>query len=101
MGDSIKIEVSLRNTGKRFGEEVVQLYLRDHHASLIRPIKELKGFQKIGLEPGETTTVRFELSTKELGFYNVDGEWIVEAGAFTVMVGNRSDELQEVRISLE
>lgn len=101
MGDSIKIEVSLRNTGKRFGEEVVQLYLRDHHASLIRPIKELKGFQKIGLEPGETTTVRFELSTKELGFYNVDGEWIVEAGAFTVMVGDRSDELQEVRISLE
>ncbi|MEZ4986362.1 MAG: beta-glucosidase BglX [Saprospiraceae bacterium] len=87
---AVKVTVSLKNTGKRVGEEVVQLYIHDKIASVARPIKELKGFQKITLQPGESRTVTFTLTDQELGFYNNEGKFTVEPGTFDVMVGGSS-----------
>lgn len=84
------VEVMIKNTGELQGEEVVQLYLRDRIASITRPVQELKGFQKISLEPGESQTVTFTLSEAELGFYNNSGDFIIEPGEFDVMVGGSS-----------
>ena len=89
---SIKVSVKVKNTGKRAGEEVVQLYVRDVVASLTRPTKELKGFEKITLEAGETKTVEFNLTDQELGFYDNEGKFKVESGKFEVMVGTSSQK---------
>lgn len=88
--ENIKISVSVENTGDVAGEEVVQLYIRDLVASVVRPVKELKGFQKIMLQPGESKTVQFTLTDEELGFYNNIGKFLVEPGNFNVMVGTNS-----------
>ncbi len=88
----IKVQVTVQNTGKYMGEEVVQLYIRDKVASIVRPVKELKGFEKIKLNTAETRIVTFELTEKELGFYNENGEFIVEPGEFEIMVGTNSQE---------
>ncbi|RYF87033.1 MAG: glycosyl hydrolase, partial [Chitinophagaceae bacterium] len=87
---NIKVSASVKNTGKVAGEEVVQLYLRDVVASVVRPVKELKGFKKIMLQPGQTEKVEFVLTEAELGFYNNDGEFVVEPGNFQVMIGTSS-----------
>ena len=87
---NIKGMVSVTNTGDIAGEEVVQLYLNDPVASVVRPIKELKGFKKIHLDAGASETVTFELSDNELGFYDRNYEWVVEPGDFNVMVGGSS-----------
>jgi beta-glucosidase len=84
------VEVDIINTGKIQGKEVVQLYIRDVFASVARPIKELKGFELISLNPKENKTVKFTLTDKELGFYNNTGEFIVEPGHFEVFVGGSS-----------
>ena len=91
-----KIEVSLnvKNTGKFAGEEVVQLYLRDKFASLVRPVKELKDFQKIKLNAGETKTVNFTIDKEKLSFYNQKLEWIAEAGDFDLMIGSSSADIR-------
>ncbi|KAA3622614.1 MAG: glycosyl hydrolase, partial [Flavobacterium sp.] len=89
---AIKVSVTVTNTGDRFGEEVCQLYIRDRVASVVRPIKELKGFEKFGLNPNESRTVEFILTEKELGFFNGRGDFVVEKGAFDVMVGTSSAE---------
>jgi beta-glucosidase len=89
---NIKVSAIIKNTGKVKGEEVVQLYIRDKVASVVRPVKELKGFEKIELAPGESKTVTFTLTEKEIGFYNNDGKFIVEPGEFDVMVGTSSKE---------
>ncbi|UJH66838.1 beta-glucosidase BglX [Allomuricauda sp. SCSIO 65647] len=89
---NVKVSVSVTNTGNRAGEEVVQLYLQDPYASIVRPVKELKGFEKIMLEAGTSKTVSFNLTDKELGFYNQQYEWVVEPGSFNVMVGTNSQE---------
>ena len=81
------------NTGNRAGEEVVQLYINDVVASITRPVKELKGFKRIALEPAETRTVEFELPTEALGFYDKDMEFTVEPGVFKVMVGRSSKDI--------
>lgn len=88
----LKIEVSVKveNTGSFEGEEVIQLYIRDMAASITRPVKELKGFKKIKLEPGMKTKVSFTLDYKKLGFYNNNGDYVVEPGDFEIMVGNSS-----------
>lgn len=93
-GDSenIKVSVTLSNTGKVAGEEVVQLYLRDPVASIVRPVKELKGFEKIALSAGASQTVNFTLTKKELGFYDRSYEWVVEPGTFDILVGGSSVE---------
>lgn len=88
----IKVNVTIQNTGKYAGEEVVQLYIRDRVASIVRPVKELKGFKKIFLNPGASTTVEFILTNNELGFYNEKGELVVEPGEFDIMVGTNSQE---------
>lgn len=91
MGEPLTVSVDLTNTGTRPGTEVVQLYLHDRYASVVRPIKELKGFERVGLQPGETITVTFTIDQELLGFYNTKGEWTVEPGWFDVMVGGSSD----------
>ena len=89
----IKVNISVKNIGKRSGEEVVQLYIRDKISSTVRPIKELKGFQKININPGEIKNLQFILTDKELGFYNGEGKFLVEKGEFEVMVGTNSQDL--------
>lgn len=88
----IQVSATVKNSGKRSGEEVVQLYIRDKVASVVRPVKELKGFRKINLAPGTSQTVLFELTASELGFFNNSGEFILEPGEFDVMIGTSSDK---------
>lgn len=90
--NSIEVSATIQNTGKVTGKEVVQLYIHDKVASVVRPVKELKGFQKISLAPGASQKVTFILTDKELGFYNHDYEFVVEPGTFGVMVGTNSQE---------
>jgi beta-glucosidase len=86
------VSVEVKNTGTVAGEEVVQLYLTDKVASVTRPVKELKGFEKIMLKPGESKMVHFRIGEKELGFYDERGTFIVEPGEFEVMVGGSSNQ---------
>jgi beta-glucosidase len=88
--NEVTVDVTVTNTGERVGEEVAQLYLRDRVASITRPTKELKGFKKFKLNQGESKTVRFVLSDPELGFYNNQGDFVVEPGDFDIMVGGSS-----------
>ncbi|WP_431161255.1 beta-glucosidase BglX [Flagellimonas beolgyonensis] len=88
--NNIKVEVTITNTGDWAGEEVVQLYIHDKVASIVRPVKELKGFQKINLAPKASQKVEFHLTEKELGFYNNAYEFVVEPGTFDIMVGTSS-----------
>ena len=85
------VSAAVTNTGDRAGDEIVQLYVRDLSGSVTRPVKELKGFQKILLSPGERKTVRFEVSVGELGFHGLDMRYAVEPGAFKVWVGPNAE----------
>jgi beta-glucosidase len=101
--ESVTVSVQLTNTGDLAGEEVVQLYIRDDESSVVRPLRELKGFTRIKLEPGETKTVEFGITPKNLEFYDVSkGEYIVEPGTFTVYVGSSSrlQDLKEVKLTV-
>ncbi|WP_129751602.1 beta-glucosidase BglX [Flavobacterium beibuense] len=100
-GEAVKVSVEVTNTGDYDGKEVVQLYIRDIAASLSRPIKELKGFELVPLKKGETKTVTFTLTDKELGFFNNEGEYLVETGIFKVFVGTSSDNVQETEFELK
>ncbi len=97
---SITVDLTVSNVGEMAGEEVVQLYIQDKVASVSRPIKELKGFEKIMLQPGESKVVSFELTEQELGFFNTKGTFIFEPGEFTVMVGPNSRDLSTTTIEL-
>ncbi|GGY37872.1 beta-glucosidase BglX [Parvularcula lutaonensis] len=90
-GDQVEVSVRVRNTGDVEGEEVVQLYIRDRVASIARPVRELKGFEKVSLKPGEARRVSFTLTDEELGFYGPRGDYRVEPGAFDVFVGGSSE----------
>jgi len=92
---TIRVSADVENTGKRAGDEVVQLYVRDVAASIARPVKELKGFQRVTLQPGQKRSVEFVLSAEQLGFYNRDMKFIVEPGEFRVMVGANSPDVIE------
>ncbi|HEV2667775.1 MAG TPA: glycoside hydrolase family 3 C-terminal domain-containing protein, partial [Blastocatellia bacterium] len=85
------VSVEVENTGKRAGDEVAQLYLRDVAASVTRPVKELKGFQRITLQPGEKRRVEFTLSPEHFGFWSHENRFIVEPGDFKVTVGSSSE----------
>jgi beta-glucosidase len=98
--DSIEVEVDVTNSGKRAGDEVVQLYIRDEVSSVPRPVLELKGFQRISLTPGERRTVIFELTPEALGFWNIDMQWVVEPGEFTVSAGASSAELKSAKLTV-
>ncbi|NIM50743.1 MAG: glycosyl hydrolase [Gemmatimonadales bacterium] len=91
-GGTMTVSATVRNTGDVAGAEVVQLYVRDLVASVVRPVKELEGFTKVFLEPGEAQTVQFTLGPGELGFYDRDMQWVVEPGDFKVWIGWSSDE---------
>jgi beta-glucosidase len=92
--------VTVQNTGKRAGEEIVQLYIRDLVGSVTRPIKELKGFQKIMLQPGERQTVTFNITPTDLAFYTRKGVWEAEPGEFHLMVGPHSEKLDHKAFKL-
>jgi beta-glucosidase len=94
------ISVEVKNTGNRKGAEVVQMYIRDEFASVPRPVKELKGFKKIMLEPGQSQTVTFTIVPELLSFYDVNMKWIVEPGDFTIMIGTASDKTQSVSLKV-
>jgi len=88
---NIRVSATVTNTGSLAGEEVAQLYIRDMVGSVVRPIKELKGFEKFALAPGASKIVTFSLRDQELGFYDNNGKFIVEPGDFQVMIGGSSD----------
>lgn len=94
-GESINVSIKITNDGDWDGAEVVQLYLRDMVASVTRPIKELKHFQKIFLKKGESKTITFHITVEDLKFYNAQLDYVAEPGAFTVMVGPNSQEVQK------
>ncbi|MEN7341346.1 MAG: glycoside hydrolase family 3 N-terminal domain-containing protein [Pseudomonadota bacterium] len=88
--DVLRVSTTVKNEGLRSGDEVVQLYLRDVAASLTRPVKELIGFQRVQLAPGESTDVVFEVAAKDLGFYGPRGRWVCEPGEFHIAIGGDS-----------
>lgn len=98
--ESTKVLVDVTNTGKRAGQEVVQMYLRDVISSVTRPVKELKGFKKISLKPGECTTVALPIAPEHLAFTNIDMEYTVEPGDFEIMVGNSSRDEDLIKVIL-
>ena len=95
-----KVSVDVTNTGGRAGDEVVQMYIRDEVSSVTRPVKELKGFRRIHLDPGQTRTVEFDLSPKELSFLNQEMKRVVEPGTFDVMVGPNSVDLKTAHLEV-
>ncbi len=97
-GEHVVVEVDVTNNGTMRGDEVVQLYLHDIVASVSRPIKELKGFRRITLDPGEKKTVRFELTAKDMQMLNEDMRWVVEPGEFKVMIGASSEDIRSAGV---
>jgi beta-glucosidase len=97
-----RVLVDVTNTGKRAGSEVVQMYIRDCVSSVTRPVKELKGFQKVWLEPGEQKTVTLEISPQALAFYDVHMNYVVEPGEFEISIGtsSRDSDLQKVLLTV-
>ena len=91
----LPVSVDVTNTGNYDGEEIVQLYVADKVASMVRPVKELKGFQKVFIPKGQTKRVEFKLNVRDLGFWNNLMQYVVEPGTFEIMVGTNSEELQK------
>ena len=100
MKEKLDISILLKNTGNRAGEEVVQLYVRDLVGSVTRPVKELKGFQKVALKAGESKTIRFQLSSEDLRFYTQSMDFKAEPGQFKVFVGGNSAHVLEAGFEL-
>ncbi len=90
-GEDIIASVIVKNTGNKTGKEVVQLYLKDHYASAVRPTRELKGFELVELKPGESKKIEFKINRQLLSFYNALGVWEAEKGDFTVFIGTDSN----------
>ena len=90
MGGTITASVTITNSSKIEGAEIAQLYVRDLVGSIVRPVKELKGFQKISLKPGESKLVKFTLSTDDLAFFNADKKFMAEPGDFNLWIGGDS-----------
>jgi len=100
MGEALCVTVDVMNSGKRDGEEIVQLYMRDEVASVTRPVKELKGFRRVALKAGEKKSVEFLLTPNDLSFYDGSMKRVIEPGWFTVMVGGSSEALLETRFEV-
>ncbi|MNX19172.1 Periplasmic beta-glucosidase precursor [compost metagenome] len=92
--ETIKVSFQLKNSGKVAGEEVVQLYLKDKFGSVVRPVLELKDFQKVKLNAGESKTIEFTIDKEKLSFYNDKVEWVAEPGDFEVMIGASSADIK-------
>ncbi len=90
-GDTVEVSIDVKNTGKRSGDKVVQLYIHQKAGSASRPVRELKGFERVALSPGETRTVNFKLSNKELEYWSAsERKWVLETETFDVWVGSDS-----------
>jgi len=102
LGTNGKVSVTVTNTGERAGSTVIQLYIRDQYSQVTRPVKELRGFEKVYLEAGASTTVSFPLGTEQLEYLGPEMTWIVEPGDFDVMVGtsSRTEDLQSIRLTV-
>ena len=100
-GETLVASVVVKNTGSVAGEEVVQWYVRDWVGSVTRPVKELKGFEKISLKPGESKTITFKVTEETLSFYRQDMSWGVEPGKFSIMVGTNSRDVKEREFQLK
>jgi beta-glucosidase len=96
----LTVSVEVENTGARAGDEVVQLYIRDPVASMTRPVKELKGFQRVALQPGQKRRVEFVLDREHLGFWNREMRYVVEPGEFRLMVGSSSADVIEAKFEV-
>lgn len=93
--ETVQVTATVKNTGTRAGKEIVQLYVSDVKSSVIRPLKELKGFQKLALQPGEEQEVSFELDKRSFAYYNVNiGDWHVESGVFEIAIGSSSRDIR-------
>ncbi|HEX2921585.1 MAG TPA: glycoside hydrolase family 3 N-terminal domain-containing protein [Bacteroidales bacterium] len=97
---SVKVKVDVTNAGKMAGDEILQLYIRDKVSPVTRPVKELKGFERVSLKPGETKKVTFELTPEHLAYHNVDMKFVVEPGDFEIMVGSSSRDEDLLRTTL-
>lgn len=95
MEESFTVSVDVTNTGDVAGDEVVQLYVHDEEYTITRPVKELKGFARVRLDPGKTKTVSFTVAVEQLGFFGPDLTYIVEPGTFSIHVGTSSDDIHE------
>ena len=98
--DTVTACVTVRNTGERAGDEIIQCYFRDLYAKRVRPVKQLVAFRKIHLEPGEEQEITFVIPQKKLGYYNPDMEFVVEPGEFDLFVGGNSRDCLSVRFTL-
>lgn len=97
--DTLEVSVDVTNTGARQGAEVVQLYVRDVVSSLVRPLKELKGFAKVNLAPGETKTVTLAITRKQLAYFDdLKMKWVAEAGQFELLIGTSSQDIRETAV---
>ncbi|HYN03555.1 MAG TPA: beta-glucosidase BglX, partial [Vicinamibacteria bacterium] len=101
LGGSVQVSATITNAGKRAGVEVAQLYVRDMVGSVTRPVRELKGFQKVDLQPGQSREVTFTLKASDLAFYTAAGRWEAEPGAFKVFVGGNSRDVKEAAFNLK
>jgi beta-glucosidase len=99
--ENIRVSAEIQNSGDFDGEEVVQLYIRDLVSSVTRPVKELKGFQKVFLKKGEKKILQFVLTPDDLSFYNAGMQWVTEPGDFEIFVGGDSDTTNKVTIELK
>jgi beta-glucosidase len=94
-GEDFHVSVTVENSGNRAGKETIQLYVRDVVSQLVRPLKELKGFEKIALAPGEVRRVTFELTPRDLAYYHPDKRaWVAEPGTFEVQIGASSRDIR-------
>ena len=100
VGDSLIVSVQIENTGKRKGDEVAQLYIRDLVASVTRPVKQLLGFRRITLEPGEKKLVQFMIKQDDLSFYEENMKWICEPGVFKIFVGTNCEDVLEAEFEV-
>ncbi len=100
---STKVFVTVKNTGDYAGDEVVQLYIRDKFSEVTRPVKELKGFKRVSLKPGEERVVDFEINPDMLAYYNLKMNWVVEPGDFKIMLGSssRKSDLKSVNLKVK
>jgi len=99
IGEPLKVYVNVKNTGRRIGTEVVQMYIRDVVSSVTRPVKELKGFKKILLKPGETRTIELDILPEHLAFTDINKNYTIEPGEFEVMVGNSSRDEDLIKVT--
>ena len=97
---SVTASVTVKNTGDRDGDEIVQLYIHDIYATSTRPVKELKGFKKVHIAAGQSAQVDFTITADELSYYNHDLEWVCEPGDFEIMIGPNSRDVQTVKLTV-